>query len=415
MIGVKGLRRVTALILGLLVVFFIMASASAESAADDYPLETVETPRPTKKPRAAKRPKPTPAPQDADEADPDSAPAPKEEPTPEPTPVPEPEKEPEQAPEVVEPSAESATEPASEDTPREYNASWSDSAFSSQTVNYVDELIIGVGASYAIDPERDILLTDMGKQIDNRVEVSYSTSNKKYLAVSASGLISGVKRGSAQVLATVHLPDGSQKQLRKNVKVVDSPEIEFAPNYAVVANGDRLDLGQYAKVPLLKASPNVDANVRYSLTLKEGAGTSEVTLDKQSGKLQVAYSEPGDVYVITARTYGGEKASFTIYLGQRAERVEILFNGEVMPDGRPYVVGGGRQALEAIAYAQDGTLAARQDFEWHLLSGDDVAGIGEGGLLSIADGLQEERTVTVGAYALDGGDASAELDIVAIP
>ncbi len=298
---------------------------------------------------------------------------------------------------------------------RAYSAAWTDSAFADLTVNAMDELVMAVGTVLTIDLDQDVELLHEGKRegsLDEK-DVSFASSNKKYLTVSKRGKVSAERRGTAQLQLTIELPDGSQKQLHKNIKVVNAPEISFAPDYAVLGNSGKLDLGQRAKAPLLKASPNVDARVRYSAVLQSGNGGSKLELNEETGQLSVSFDRPGDVYAITAETYAGKRASFTLYLGERADRLEIQ---GLWPDadGVIRVASGASLPLKAVAFA-GGADAARQDVSWRVLTGDDYASVDERGMLRIAPELSAEQAIQVVAYALDGGEATAQVDLVAMP
>ena len=227
-----------------------------------------------------------------------------------------------------EPSAESESEPESESEAETeemaeseqvhiYDARWSGGAFYPETMNYTGEVIMGVGATRAIAPETEFAFYKSDKSFSKlgKVKLSYDSSNPSHLSVSDAGLIVAQKKGSAQLMATVLFPDGTQKQLRKSFRIVDSPDIRFAPDEVVISHGGMLDLGQYANVPMLKASPNVNANVRYSLAALTEVEGSVVNIDAQNGKLTANFDNAGAVYQITATTYGGKTATFTLTLG----------------------------------------------------------------------------------------------------
>lgn len=295
-----------------------------------------------------------------------------------------------------------------------YGASWSGGAFAGQTVNYTDELVIGKGACHSLRPARDIVLIRDGKPVEKLkgASVSYDTSDASVLAVGENGRIMGVKKGSAQLIVTVSLP-GGQKQLRKNVKVTDAPRIKFAPDYAILADGAKLDLSQHAKAPFLKASPNVDANVSYKITAVDKSHGSKVSLDADSGMLAVRFNRPGDVYKVTAKGYGGERASFMVYLGRRADRVEILVSPEALnASGALMMKPGESRALKAAAYA-GAALAARQDVRWQLVGGGGLCSIDQQGLLVLAGNAA--GSFCVEAYAEDGSGVSARIDVVVAP
>lgn len=298
-----------------------------------------------------------------------------------------------------------------------YGANWTGEAFSGQTVNYKDELIIGVGTSIHINPERDIALTldgESAKTVQNS-DVRYQSSNDRYVTVDERGKLYAERKGAAQLQVTVELPDGNQKQLKKSVKIVDEPDIRFAPDYALLESGGKLDLGQYAKVPLLKAFPNVNAHVRYEIAPVNSAGGATVLLDENTGKLSAFFDEPGDVYAITARTYAGKTAHFTLYLGGRADELDILVpNGAVGPDGQLRIRSGETLELRATAFSA-GTQAGRQDVAWKIETGSDFATILDSGLLRVFKEVSQESLIRVSATTQDGSEIQASLEIIAVP
>lgn len=400
----RGLRCAVALILALMLVLPMSAAAQEESAGDaqERAVEQVAEHVAEDPVEPAEEATPEPEPEPTEQPDDEQQQA---EPEPADTPQPEPEQTPKHQ---GEPDATKAPE-------RSYGARWADGAFPSQTVNYTDELVIGAGARYQVKASRDIQLSRDGKAVEKLkgTGISYDSSNSACASVDGKGNIRGRKKGSAQLIATVTMPDGSQKQLRKNIKVVDAPEIQFAPDYAVLEDGGKLDLGQHAKVPLLKAMPNVDAKVTYKLTAVDKSNGSKVSLDEKTGKIAVRFNNPGDVYTVTAKSYDGSRATFTLYLGQRADRVEILVSGVGLDAaGRLRMAGGESLPLSAATYA-GGALAARQDVTWQLIGGEGIATIDDQGMLVLKDGAVGGFSVV--AYAQDGGQASARIDVIIAP
>lgn len=218
--------------------------------------------------------------------------------------------------------------------PHKYKVSWTSDAFDGQTLNYSGELIVGVGTSICIDPEQDIALIRDGEPTGapSAKEISLASSNERYMSVSEGGDLHAVRKGAAQLHVTVDLPGGGQKQLRKSVKIVEEPSIRFAPDSALLASGDDLDLGQFAKAPLLKAFPNVNAQVRYRLEPVLVGGDSRVELDAYTGKLCVSYTQPGDIYLVVAETYSGSQACFTLYLSEHTDPADPQPDADPDPD-----------------------------------------------------------------------------------
>ena len=288
--------------------------------------------------------------------------------------------------------------------PAQYSARWTDGALPGQTVNYIGQLVMGEGAELTILPRRDIALTRNGEEIGspNPDDVSYSSGGEHFVTVSSSGLVCAQTKGQAAVYVTVNLPDGGQKQLRQEIKVVDAPELSFTTDYAVLDNGDAADLSQFAASPILKASPNVNASVRYFIDPDDGA----VTVDPDSGEVAVLSAQPGAQYRVTAGSYSGSEAVFTIYIGSRADRIEITAaGGEALS-----IAPGGRLQLSAVAYAGAET-AALQQFSWQILQEKSPCEIDENGLLTARDSFSSTRSITVRASARDGGGAYADMEI----
>ena len=293
-----------------------------------------------------------------------------------------------------------------------YALEWDALAFSGQTVNFQDEIVLGLGATCTIDPLDDIRIAADGEPIKSRksLRFSYDSSNADHLTVDQSGTLRAVGSGSAQLMVTVHFPDGAQRQLRKHVKVVDAPAIRFAPSEAVLESGDSLDFSQFARVPILRAVPNVNAGVRFSIEPLITQNQSRVSLDAHSGRLTATYDTPGDAYLITAETYSGEIAFFTLLLGRHVHDIEIFSPDDLPMDssGRPIIAPGATARLTAIALDFSGEFAMRQDIYWSIASGGAFATIDDHGLLEISPSAPD-TSISVFAAALDGSDASASI------
>ncbi len=420
MIAKKGPMRAAGLLLGLMMALPGFGCAFADAEVVPVFVEVKELPAETEHERAIEEVEP---------AEPTEAPAdPTEAPTEEPTEEPQPETTPEPtATPAPKPATELAVAPVTPVTPpkpepeeaKEYSVTWAPGAFANQTVNFQDELVMGQGAAYTVELNKDIQVLVNGQKPKSRlkgVSLSFASSNAKYLTVSGSGKIKCARFGAAQLFVTVQLPDGGQKQLRKNVKIVDEPKIRFAPDSAVLEDGAKLDLSQFAKSPILIASPNVNAGISYTVTSLGSANGSKVSLDKKSGSLRVRYDRPGDAYLITARTYGGDKAMFTVYLGQRTQRIEItVAQSAVGADGRVALQAGRSLALKAVAYDMTGDMAARQDITWAVIGGGQYASIDNSGLLTAVGDPGQERGIIVAAMASDGSGASSQVSLTVVP
>ena len=276
---------------------------------------------------------------------------------------------------------------------KNYTVKWTSAAFSGQTTNYEDQVVLGVDANYALDLQRDIAVSRNGKQQNLKgVRLSCSSSNEKTLYVSADGLVKGKQRGTAQLIVSLEFPDGQQRQLRKHVKVVAAPRIRFAPSQSILENGDTLDLSQYARVPLLMASPNVNADVRFELEPLRNDHHGYVELDASTGRLSVHYEQPGDIFLVTARTYSGEIATFTLMLGNPSPSARIDWPEGTLRDdeGYAHMTPGSDCDLFIEVFDKNGEPVKPQG-EWAI--------DGEAGIVSVDDDGQ----LQVAAHATAGG------------
>ncbi|MDL2206479.1 hypothetical protein LJC33_06155 [Eubacteriales bacterium OttesenSCG-928-N13] len=307
--------------------------------------------------------------------------------------------------------------PVPEGTPdaHQYSACWSDDAFDGQTVNYTGELVMGEGARYQIDRERSIMAYMDGEPCLDAVQIDFDSSDG-CLSVDQNGQLRAVKKGSAQLIATVQFPNDTQKQLRKPVKVVDAPMIHFAPDFAVIEDGGQLDLGQYAKNPLLKVSPNVDADVRYQIQAVDQSHGSSVKLNEDNGRLTVRYDQPGDSYRVVATTYAGDEAQFMLYLGRRALSIDILVDPNALNEQNQLSLSAGEsRTLKAAVYDGAGEPAARQDVYWQIENAPNGVQIDAQGMLSVHGGLTEATEIVIYAVAQDGSQIYAQISAQILP
>ena len=201
-------------------------------------------------------------------------------------------------------------------------------------------LKIGVGDTLDLSQNGYIVCTPA----DSAAGYTFKTSNKRYVSVTATGAIKGVKKGSAKITATSH----NGKTAVLTVQVNSKPTgVSFAQgNY-------ELGVGMSAR-PAVKFTP---ASGAYSLCSYSVANSEIAAIDQQSA--------------ITALQVGSTQIYVTTQNGKKAEATLTVLPGpeQITVQQERVIVGMDQKGAKVVGVYPAGTAC---DFTYEVISGDTI-------------------------------------------
>ena len=201
-------------------------------------------------------------------------------------------------------------------------------------------LKIGVGDTLDLSQNGYIVCTPA----DSAGGYTFKTSNKRYVSVTAAGVIKGVKKGSAKITATSH----------NGKTAVLTVQVNSKPTGVSFAQSDyELGVGMSTR-PAVKFTP---ASGAYSLCSYSVANSEIAAIDQQGA--------------ITALQVGSTQIYVTTQNGKKAEATLTVLPGpeQITVQQERVIVGMDQKGAKVVGVYPAGTAC---DFTYEVVSGDTI-------------------------------------------
>ena len=201
-------------------------------------------------------------------------------------------------------------------------------------------LKIGVGDTLDLSQNGYIVCTPA----DSAAGYTFKTSDKRYVSVTAAGIIKGVKKGSAKITATSH----------NGKTAVLTVQVNSKPTGVSFAQSDyELGVGMSTR-PAVKFTP---ASGAYSLCSYSVANSEIAAIDQQGA--------------ITALQVGSTQIYVTTQNGKKAEATLTVLPGpeQITVQQERVIVGMDQKGAKVVGVYPAGTAC---DFTYEVISGDTI-------------------------------------------